>query len=78
MGRTVRNVIEPLTLEERRRFAAWLRAEAETDRALSQQLDNLTGMNTRMGTRLARDRRGDAAAMDRIADRIEKTETVTT
>jgi len=61
--------VTPLSPEERERFAAWLEAEAETDEALAEQLDQ-------MDHPFAGDWRAGAAAERRVARKLRQTESV--
>lgn len=59
--------MEPLSAEERERFAAWLEAEAATDEMLVKQME-------RLGIPLAVERSRDAAAKLRVARQLRQTE----
>lgn len=62
-----------LSEEERRRFAAYLRRDAESNRLISEQLMKLGGPMSEIGRR----KRLDAAAEDVVARMLEEAETAT-
>lgn len=61
-----------LSTEERQRFAAWLRADAESNLALCEQLEKL---NVPMKEQLILRHKLEASAESLIARKLENTET---